>query len=736
MVKLYDELPYTDSGTVDYERWISDIGSYFPADEKDKIRSAVLLVHDLGNNSKTIVGQTYFEQGLKTAQVLLKLQPDIHTLLAAIVYLCVQGEKVSLEDIETQLGSKVSALVGGIVQLSSTEPTVWDNNTDTPEVVAGQSQRDNIRKMLLAIVEDVRVVLIKLSEQVVLLRETPKDAVDTAQEIATQVKNIYAPLANRLGIGQIKWELEDLSFRYLDGNHYKNIAKLLDEKRGDRESYIKRSVEIINETLQSNNIDAQVNGRAKHIYSIWRKMSRKGLEFSDIYDVRAIRILVDGISECYTVLGLIHNLWQYIPKEFDDYIATPKENGYRSLHTAVIGPEGKNLEVQIRTHQMHKEAELGVAAHWLYKEGLRHDSSYHTKLATLRQILDWQEEVDTNNEGSDNVQYAELFDDRVYVFTPRGDVVDLPKGATPIDFAYHIHSEVGHRCRGAKINGAMVSLIYNLRSGDQIEILTSKHPKPSRDWLNPHLGYVNTSRAKAKIQAWFRLQDRDKNILEGKEMLDKECKRLGMNKVDLLSAAKRFNMAKDEDVLAGLGRGDIKLGQLVSEQHTLSKDTDQIDVQAPSRYLNTSQIQILGIGNMLFSFAKCCKPLPGDPIVGYITSGRGVTIHRDDCVNMFSEDQHREDRCIQVSWGKASQTLYPVDIGIVAYDRKGLLSDISSVLAKEQVNVTQVTTSSSKDNTALLFLTLQIDNLSTLGKILTKILQVPNVIEAYRVKEG
>jgi GTP pyrophosphokinase len=654
-----------------------------------------------------------------------------------MVYLPVIAGIASLETVENALGSKVQQLVSGVARLSTTQPEKYACQTESPEWVAGQSQRDNVRKMLLAIVEDVRVVLIKLAEQVVLLREIPKDNLSLAQQTAKQVRDIYAPLANRLGIGHIKWEMEDLSFRYLESNDYKSIARLLDEKRKDRDAYIQRAVEQINETLQKHAVEAQVNGRAKHIYSIWRKMKQKGLDFSDIYDVRAIRILVKEVADCYTVLGLIHSLWQYIPKEFDDYIATPKENGYRSLHTAVIGPEGKTLEVQIRTQKMHKEAELGVAAHWLYKEGLRHDSSYHHKLATLRQILDWQEEVDSESSEDDETSpYAELFDDRVYVFTPRGDVVDLSKGATPIDFAYHIHSEVGHRCRGAKVNGAMVPLTYALKSGDQLEILTAKNPKPSRDWLNTHLGYVQTSRAKAKIQAWFRLQDRDENIADGRELLERESKRLGFDKVDLDAAAKRHNFKKAEDVLAALGRGDLKLGQLLNVQNQSVKSADTLEVHSPIDTTQLQNTQITGIGNMLCHYAKCCKPVPGDPIVGYITSGKGVTIHREDCINMFSEDQHREDRHIQVNWSNASKRHYPVDIGILAYDRRGLLSDISAVLAKDQINVTSVVTRTHSDNTATLHITLQIDNLSTLGKLISKIIQLPNVIEAYRIREG
>ena len=732
MVKIVEDLPTDQNGSVDIDQWAFGLSAHFDAPSCDALRQAALISLEYGGHVQTQIHESCFRQGLKTAQVLLGLQPDLQTLLATILYLPALHGDLKLDTIESAFGEKVCALTKGVLQLNVSDE---QHNLDSADSVAGQSQRDNVRRMLLAIVEDVRVVLIKLAEQLIMLRDMPKVKSTFSDDQAKRVRDIYAPLANRLGIGQLKWEMEDLAFRYIESKDYMAIAKLLAERRIDRDAFIKRAVDTIEENLAIQEVPASVTGRAKHIYSIWRKMKRKGLEFQDIYDVRAIRIQVDSISDCYTVLGVIHGLWQYVPKEFDDYIATPKENGYRSLHTAVIGPEGKTLEVQIRTNQMHKEAELGIAAHWLYKEGLKHDSSYHSKLATLRQILDWQEEVDPQSETTeDDSAYAEIFDDRVYVFTPRGDVIDLMRGATPVDFAYHIHSEVGHRCRGAKVNGAMVPLTYTLRSGDQIDILTAKHPKPSRDWLNGHLGYVKSSRGKAKIQAWFRLQDRDKNILEGKEIIEKESKRLGLEKLNLEKASLRLNFKKTDDLLAGLARGDIKLAHVIGE--TQPRREPGFDLHPDRTQESKPGAQISGIGNMLCNYAKCCKPLPGDPIVGYITTGRGVTIHRQDCRNMFNEDQHREDRRIQVSWGSASAILYPVDIGILAFDRRGLLSDISGVFAKEQVNVSKLTTKTNDDATAVLELTAQIENLATLGKVLSKVLQLPNVLEAYRIREG
>ncbi len=606
-----------------------------------------------------------------------------------------------------------------------------------------QSQRDNIRRMLLAIVEDVRVVLIKLAEQITSLRAATKLTPEIQKQLAQAVRDVYAPLANRLGIGQLKWEMEDYAFRYLQPEEYKRIAQLLHEKRQDRDAYIHNLVESIQVHLKKQNIQADVVGRAKHIYSIWRKMNRKGLDFNDIYDVRAVRILVQDIQDCYACLGVVHSLWQYIRKEFDDYIATPKENGYRSLHTAVIGPEGKGIEVQIRTYQMHKEAELGVAAHWLYKEGLRHDASYHHKLATLRQILDWQEEINEplrdGSETSEDASFvAEIFDDRVYVFTPRGDVIDLPRGATPLDFAYHIHSEIGHRCRGAKVNGAIVPLTYVLHSGDQIEILDAKEARPSRDWLNPHLGYLRSSRAKAKVYQWFRFQDREHHILSGRELFDSEIRRLGIEKVVIETVAVSLGFKKSEDLLASLGRGDFRMSQVLNALDTQNSPIEEetLLLKKPAEWRGRRDIRVEGVGDLMCHYAKCCKPLPGDAIVGYITLGRGVSIHRQDCVHVLQAGEEREQRFIQVQWGEAIKNTYPVDIGIIAYDRKGLLSDITGILSHERVNVTKVHTNSNDDNTATLYITIEVSNLNALGRVLSRILQLPNVLEAYRVRPG
>ncbi|MGD9592695.1 MAG: bifunctional (p)ppGpp synthetase/guanosine-3',5'-bis(diphosphate) 3'-pyrophosphohydrolase [Candidatus Berkiella sp.] len=501
----------------------------------------------------------------------------------------------------------------------------------------------------------------------------------------------------------------------------------------DREIYVNEVIEKIKEALAKEDIEAQVSGRVKHIYSIWRKMIRKNLDFQDIYDVRAVRILVPQVMDCYAALGVVHSLWQHVPKEFDDYIATPKENGYRSLHTAVIGPQGRTVEIQIRTFTMHQEAELGVAAHWVYKEGTKLDAGYQKKLNTLRQILDWSEQA---QEGDVNeVLLQELLEDRVYIFTPQGDVVDLPMGSTPLDFAYHIHTDLGHRCRGAKVNGSIVPLNYHLVSGEQVEILSVKEGSPSRDWLNPQLGYINSVRARAKVHSWFKRQARDENIVQGRETLEREFKRMGLETAGIGKVLSKVGMKTIDDLYASLGGGDLRLSQVVNAlgRAEQAEVEDDITTHITKPSTQHSDITIQGVGNLLCHFGRCCKPLPGDRIVGYITLGRGVTIHRQDCINVLNKPEE-EQRLIQVQWGEMRRNFYPVDINIRAYDRQGLLRDITSILSNEKVNVIAVNTLTNKDdNIANLILTLEIPDLSALMNILNKIMQLPNVLEAHRL---
>jgi GTP pyrophosphokinase len=547
------------------------------------------------------------------------------------------------------------------------------------------------------------------------------------------VQDIFAPLANRLGVWQVKWELEDLSFRYLEPDLYKKIARLLDEKRLGREQYIADVREQLRQELHKNGVVAEVSGRPKHIYSIYKKMKRKGVDFSEVYDVRAVRVLVSDLKDCYTALGVVHSLWQPIPGEFDDYIAHPKGNDYRSLHTAVVGPEAKALEVQIRTHDMHNHAELGVAAHWRYKEGGRQDAGFEEKIAWLRQIMEWKEDVHDAGELMEQFKTG-LFQDTVYILTPQGKVVALPKGATPIDFAYHVHTNLGDRCRGAKVDGNIVPLTYPLANGQRVEILTVKQGGPSRDWLNPSLGYVRTSRAKAKIRHWFKHQHYDENVAQGREALEKETHRLGLSLPNLEALAQKNHFARPEDLLAAIGRGDITARQVmavIQEEVELAEEEWHLPAPRAGIGPSASGVLIHGEGGLLTTIAKCCKPVPPDAIVGFVTRGRGVAIHRQDCPNVLHLDESQRDRLLVASWGTKKGGHYEVDVEIEANDRQGLLRDVSEVMTREKVNVTAVSTLSRGLQAGMRF-TVQIADLDQLARILTLIQEVPGVAWARR----
>jgi GTP pyrophosphokinase len=602
------------------------------------------------------------------------------------------------------------------------------------------TQLENVRKMLLAMVEDMRVVIIKLSERTATMRTLAVFDENTRIQFAKETMDIYAPLANRLGIGQLKWELEDRSLRYLEPATYHDIAHYLKENRLERERYIQEFTSTLEKALHQANIKhAEIQGRVKHIYSIYRKMKKKKLPFDGLYDLNAVRILVNSIEDCYTALSIVHGLWQPLPSEFDDYIITPKANGYRSIHTVIVY-KNKNVEVQIRTHQMHKESEHGVAAHWRYKEGGAQKASYEAKIAWLRQVLSWQKELTKAGASPDQLQPAVL-DDRVYVLTPNGEIVDLPQGSTPLDFAYHIHSEVGHRCRGAKINGHMVTLTHALNTGELVEILTGKHPNPSRDWLNSHLGYLKSARAKAKVHHWFKLQDYDKNLADGHALLEKECQRLAIHAIDYEFISHKLHYKNSKDMLAALGSGDLRLAQIlgaIQTQQEPSKSEQEPTpiLRAPSK-ITSSSINIAGVEDLLTHPAKCCKPVPGDPIVGYVTQGRGIAIHRKDCPNILQLTPANQGRLFEVNWGQHATDVYPVDIVVHAYDRPGLVRDVTTLIANEKLNLLALTTTTNKtENYALINLTIEINSLASLSKILDKIKQVPNVFEVARIEKN
>ncbi|KUM44581.1 GTP diphosphokinase [Pseudomonas sp. EpS/L25] len=742
MVQVRAHQPVNVDGSINLHAWLDHIQSVDPNLDREALLDACGFARSAEENSGQIEhtwaeGTSSFHTGLEMAEILADLKLDQDSLIAAIVYRAVREGKATLEAAAEHFGPVVAKLIEGVLRMAAISESL---NPRKSMVLGSQTQVDNLRRMLVAMVDDVRVALIKLAERTCAIRAVKNATEERRNRVAREVADIYAPLAHRLGIGHIKWELEDLSFRYLEPQQYKQIATLLHERRLDREQYIADVMQQLRDELTATGVKSDISGRAKHIYSIWRKMQRKGLEFSQIYDVRAVRVLVPEVRDCYTALGIVHTLWRHIPREFDDYIANPKENGYRSLHTAVIGPEGKVLEVQIRTHAMHEEAELGVCAHWRYKgtDVKSASNHYEEKISWLRQVLEWHEELGDIGGLADQLR-VDIEPDRVYVFTPDGHAIDLPKGATPLDFAYRVHTEIGHNCRGAKINGRIVPLNYQLQTGEQVEIITGKQGSPSRDWLNPNLGYVNTSRARAKIVHWFKFQARDQNVAAGKAMIERELGRLALPPVDFDKLAEKVNYKGAEDMLAALGAGDLRLAHVMHAAQQLvepDKGQDTLDL-IPRKPTNKpgkrGDVQIQGVGNLLTQIAGCCQPLPGDPIVGYITLGRGVTIHRQDCANALQLASREPERTIQVSWGPVPVQTYPVDILIKAFDRSGLLRDVSQILLNERINVLAVNTRSNREeNTANMLLTIEIPGLDALGRLLGRISQLPNIIEARR----
>lgn len=733
MVRVKDSTPLSPDGSIDVNLWLHQLASKGYLDNLELLRTACILSQIAGQEHATETGQTCLQQGLSMADLLADLEVDQDTLAAAIIFENVHYAGLSIDDVEEQLGHNIAKLVRGIEKMSA-----MNNFQALSKYPQSKHQIDNIRKMLLAMVDDVRVVLIKLAERLCILRTAGHLSEPTRKAIATEAMEIYAPLANRLGIGAIKWEMEDLAFRYLHPEEYKFIAKGLKAKRLERDDFVNNIVEDLN--TQIKNTGAQhfaVYGRSKHIHSIYKKMQRKNVSLEEIYDATAVRVLVDTQQQCYEVLGMVHTLWTQIPAEFDDYIFNPKPNGYQSLHTAVEGPQGRVFEVQIRTFQMHDLAEMGVAAHWKYKEGgLQHKESHERKIEWLRDVLAWQKEMATNKGVAENIA-TEFLEDRVYVFTPDGDVLDLQQGVTPLDFAYHLHSDLGHRCRGAKINGHIVPLTYQLKTGDKVEVLSGKDIKPSRDWINPHLNYLKTARAKAKVMHWFKMQAYDNNLQEGRELLEKELKSLGIKSDKLNEVTTALHFKKVEDLYAAIGRGDVKLGQFVNRlsppDNTEQNIIKFVRPQQKQPESKSSDLKIEGVGNLLTFMARCCQPVPGDEVLGYITLGRGVSIHRKDCSNVIHASEKQKQRFLQVSWGSATREHYVVDVLIKAFDRAELLRDVTSLLSNEKAHVFALQTSSNKqENMTYISLTLEIDGLSGLSRILNKLQQIPNVLEARR----
>jgi len=703
----------------DFDTWLNTVHVPWSAAQIESVRRA----YALGG-----------EPELAVADLLTDLRMDHEVVTAALLHEPVATGQLKRTVVRDRFGPSVAQLVEGIAKLDAIGELHQSGQH------AGR-QLENLRKMLLAMAQDVRVVLIKLAMQLHMLRQLSRAPGAEQQRIARETLDIFTPLANRLGIGRLKWEMEDLALRYLDPVIYKQIATALDERRADRERYIARVVEALRGYLSEAGIPAEVGGRVKHIYSIWRKMQRKKLAFERIFDVRAVRVMVDTVNDCYAALGVVHTHWNHIHQEFDDYIAHPKPNGYQSLHTAVVGPEGRAVEVQIRTAAMHQHAELGVAAHWRYKEGgAGPGDTAEQQIAWLRQMLEYREDEADAGDLLERFK-AEAFQDRVYAITPKGAIVELPQGATPLDFAYHVHTEVGHRCRGAKINGRIVPLTYEIKNGEQVEVLTAKVGNPSRDWLSPHLGYIKTNRARAKIRQWFIVQDQDKNIIAGRTALEREFQRLGIRHLKLEKVAEKLNFAKPDELFATLGHGALTTAQVVARIQDLlpvpaapvTGDSAPVrKSRPPEPGSSKGEVRIRGVGQLLTQLAHCCQPAPFEPIAGYITQGRGVTIHRQDCANLLALASRHHERIIEVSWGETPAT-YPVDIMIIAHDRSGLLRDITSILANEQVNVLGANTLTDRDTSiARIGLTLEITDVVQLSRVLDQIGQLPNVMEAYR----
>jgi GTP pyrophosphokinase len=656
-------------------------------------------------------------------QLLAELGLDEETLSATILY-GLAGDSAAVDE---SISPGVRLLIDG----QAAAEKVWALHAAR----GAHTSAEGLRRLLLAIVRDLRVVFILLARQLARLRAA--DRLDEAQRrsLAQMTADIHAPLANRLGIWQLKWELEDLAFRLSQPDTYKRIAKLLDERRVDRESYIATALAQLRGALAEAGIAADVAGRPKHIYSIWKKMQRKDGDFAALYDIRAVRLLVRDLPACYAALGVVHSLWPYVPGEFDDYIARPKGNHYQSLHTAVVGPEGKTLEVQIRTHDMHAHAELGVAAHWRYKEGGGGDASFERKVAWMRQLLDAKEEGDDDSALLAGLR-TDLHEDRVYLLTPRGEVMDLPRGATVLDFAYHVHTDVGHRCRGAKVNGRIVPLTFQPASGDRIEILTAKEKAPRRDWLSAQHGFLTTHRALEKVRAWFKRVDLVANLSAGRAILDKELKRLALSNVELDSLPPRFNHRQLDDFLVALALGDISAAQVARALHEMIAPPKPAPAPAlrPPKAGTKDALTIDGVGNLLTQLARCCQPLPGDAVMGFITRGRGVSVHRADCASLARLRVRDPSRVIEVEWGNRREQAYEVDVLVKGYDRKWLHKDITNVIASANAHLLAVNTRVDPvSGLATMNFALRVTDYGQLSSLLGKLAAVPNVIEARRL---
>ncbi|MBI3166266.1 MAG: bifunctional (p)ppGpp synthetase/guanosine-3',5'-bis(diphosphate) 3'-pyrophosphohydrolase [Chloroflexi bacterium] len=731
------------------EKLLEQLPEKYTSADRELIQRAYRVAEEAHREQKRMSGEPYINHCIAVASILSDLRVPPEVIAAGLLHDTVEDTSVTLADIRRDFGDTVKILVDGVTKLthlprvSRGDQHVEDgiNNGHEPEetpkpALLGRKEdivSETLRKTFLAMGDDVRVVLIKLADRLHNMRTLSHMPEHKRKRIAKETLDIFAPLANRLGIWQIKWELEDLGFRYVNPEKYKEIAELLTEKRPDREAQLENIKDNLLRLLEKNNIRAEVSGRPKHIYSIYKKMQKKGKPVDMVRDVRAVRLLVPDVPSCYAALGVIHTTWRPIPGEFDDYIASPKDNFYQSLHTAVIYDDRRPLEVQIRTQDMHLNAEYGIAAHWRYKEGTKHaDKSYEQRINSLRSMMEWRTDVKDATEFVESMQ-SDVFQDRVYVFTPRGDIIDLPAGSTPIDFAYHVHTDIGHSCRGARVNGKLVPLHQELKTGDRVEILIAKRGTPSRDWLNLDLGLVRTSRARSKIKVWFKKQEDEQNLAQGRDTLERELQRLGLNEINFEKLARELEYKTSDEMFVAIGNGDLPVNKVIKQFSQQEEVSDIFEVNpsaAPAT--STNAIEVVGLKGMLSTMAKCCNPMPGDQVVGFITRGRGATIHRQDCPNIL-QTRDRE-RLLKVGWGHVERT-YPVPVKIKAYDRQGLVNDISKLLSDESINIADVHVNVNR-SIADLRLVIEVKDLTQLSRVLTRIENLDNVMEAQRTNPG
>ena len=730
-----------------FEQFLEKLPQNYSALDIEQIKKAYLFAENAHQAQKLASGLHYITHCAAVATILADLVVPPELIIAALLHDVVEDTGVTLNDIRKEFNQEIASLVDGVTKLThlpnllrgdqQSQGGIGLKEMTSHRKVREEEIAEALRKTFLAMSDDIRVVVIKLADRLHTMRTLSYLDEQMQKRISQETLDIFAPLANRLGIWQFKWELQDLAFRYVAPAEYKDVAEKLANRRADREDQIEHIIRRLKQELEAEGISAKISGRPKHIYSIYQKMTRKEMPFEMLMDLRGVRLIVEDVAACYKALGVVHMKWRPIPGEFDDYIAARKDNNYQSLHTAVVFDDGKPLEVQIRTQQMHENAEFGIAAHWRYKEtDSKLKQSYQEKISWVRSLFSWQEDDNDADDLMDSWK-SDVFKDRVYVLTPQGDIIDLPAGSTPIDFAYYVHTEIGNRCRGAKINGKLVSLDYSLETGNQVEILTSKRGGPSRDWLNPNLGLVRTSRARSKIKQWFKKQDRELNLAQGKAVLEKEFKRLGLKSVDLDKIITELGVKSIDDLYVAIGCGDIGVGRVVNkigeiEEEELEGDFEFELSEEPTAIMPADTIKVMGLKGIATAMAKCCNPMPGDPIIGYITRGRGATIHRRDCPNVLRVSE--KERLVTVSWGQPGK-LFTIPVQIKAYDRQGLMADISNIISDEKVSLIDMSMKMNQ-HLAVIKLVVGVKGISQLSRILTRLESLPNVFEAKRQRPG